>query len=142
MAAARFDPAAITASLDRAAELGGDITVRVYANLFARYPDMRPLFVRDTTGAVKGEMLARVIEAIQDFIGARAYADHLIETEAVTHEGYGVPREIFPAFFGTLADTLREILGREWTAEIDASWRSLLAELDVHVRRAGQPASA
>ena len=128
--AAAFDPATIVASLDRAAEIAGDITARVYARLFAQYPDMQALFVRDTNGAVRGEMLASVIEAILDFIGPRAYADHLVETEAVTHEGYGVPRDVFPAFFGALADTLRDVLGGEWTSDIDANWRTLLAELD------------
>lgn len=133
MGPARIDPAAIVASLERAAERGGDITPRVYARLFARHPDMEPLFVRDTTGAVKGEMLARVIEAILDFIDARIYADHLIETEAITHEGYGVPRAVFPAFFETLAETLRDVLGEDWTEAMDTSWQALRAELEQYV---------
>lgn len=138
MSAARIDPAAIVASLEGAAARDGDITPRVYARLFARHPDMEPLFVRDTTGAVKGEMLARVIEAILDFIDTRAYADHLIETEVVTHEGYGVPRAVFPAFFETLAETLREILAEGWTEAMDTSWRALLAELERYVVDPGQ----
>ena len=59
-------------SLEIAAERGGDLTPRVYERLFAREPAMRALFWRDGNGAIKGEMLARVFEAILDFIGARA----------------------------------------------------------------------
>ena len=46
-----------------------------------------------------GEMLAKVFEAILDFIGERRYAARLIQCEVVTHEGYDVPREIFGTFF-------------------------------------------
>ena len=133
-----FDPAEITASLDLAVRRGGDITPRVYARLFASHPEMEPLFVRDTTGAVKGEMLARVAEAVLDFIDARAYAHHLIQCEVLTHEGYGVPRDVFPAFFGTLADTVRDLVGPEWTDGMERSWRALLAELDWYVAHPDQ----
>jgi hemoglobin-like flavoprotein len=127
------DRALITEALERAGECVGDITSLVYSRLFKVHPDMEPLFVRDTTGAVKGEMLARVIETILDFTSGRAYADHLIQSEVVTHEGYGVPREIFGTFFAALADTLREILAESWTPAMERSWRTLLEDLDYFV---------
>ena len=85
------DPAlaeAIELSLEIAGERGGDLTPIVYGRLFERQPQMKVLFWRDTTDAVKGEMLMRVFEAILDFIRARQYADHLIQTEVATHAGY------------------------------------------------------
>ena len=75
------DAAAIEASLELAAERGGDLAPAVYARLFARAPQMQALFWRDTSGAIKGEMLAKVFEAILDFTGPRVYAHMLIETE-------------------------------------------------------------
>ncbi len=128
----------ITDSLDRAGEIGGDITQGVYAKLFAEHPEMEALFVRDTNGAVKGEMLMRVIEAILDFIGPRAFARTLIQCEVVTHESYGVPPEVFGVFFGTLAATVRDILGAEWTGAMDATWTELLADLDHYVTHPDQ----
>src|SRR6201998_1924876 len=95
------DPAhakAIEQSLEIAAARGGDLTPIVYARLFERQPQMQALFWRDNNGAVKGEMLMRVFEAIFDFIGARKYADHLIQTEVVTHAGYDVPPDVFATF--------------------------------------------
>ena len=83
----------ITFALERAGEVGGDITPLVYARLFAAHPEMEALFVRDTDGSVRGEMLMRVFEAILDFIDRRAYAALMIQCEVVTHEGYGVPPE-------------------------------------------------
>jgi hemoglobin-like flavoprotein len=135
------DAAAIEASLELAAERGGDLAPSVYARLFAREPAMEALFWRDGNGAIKGEMLAKVFEAILDFIGARAYAHHLIETEVVTHEGYDVPRGVFATFFGIVAEVVRETCGADWTPAMDAAWKRLLADLDHYVALRGRVAA-
>lgn len=137
-----FDADLITRSLDLAAERCADPTPLVYRRLFADHPEMEPLFVRDTDGSVKGEMLARVLEAIVDFIDRRAYAATLIQCEVVTHEGYGVPPEVFGVFFVTVADTLRDLLGADWTAPTAAAWRGLLTQLDWFATHPDQSAGA
>jgi hemoglobin-like flavoprotein len=123
------DARLIEHTLERAAAVGGDLTSPVYARLFAAHPDMEALFVRDTNGAVRGEMLARVFEMMLDFIDRRAYAAQMIQCEVITHDGYGVPPSVFGVFFGVVAETVRETLAEEWTAEADAAWRTLLAEM-------------
>jgi len=132
------DAAAIEASLELAAERGGDLSARVYGRLFAREPAMQALFWRDTSGAIKGEMLAKVFEAILDFIGPRAYAHHLIETEVVTHEGYEVPRGVFATFFGIVAEVVQETCGADWTPAMGAAWARVLAGLDHYVAQRGR----
>jgi hemoglobin-like flavoprotein len=132
----------IEQSLELAAERCEDLTPLVYARLFAEHPQMEALFWRDSNGLVKGEMLSRVIEAILDFIGERHYAHHLIQCEVVTHEGYDVPPDVFAVFFGVVAATLRELLGADWTAPIDAAWTRLLADLDFYVQHPDQAATA
>ncbi|HEX3886172.1 MAG TPA: globin [Phenylobacterium sp.] len=127
------DAAAIEASLELAAGRGGDLSPAVYARLFTREPAMQVLFWRDTSGAIKGEMLAKVFEAIFDFIGPRAYAHHLIETEVITHEGYEVPRAVFATFFGIVAEVVRETCGGGWTPAMDTAWRRLLDDLEHYV---------
>jgi hemoglobin-like flavoprotein len=122
--------AQIEASLEMLAERVGDPTPLVYDKLFAAYPSYRAHFWRDTTGAVKGEMLARVFDAILDFIGERRYACHMIRCELVTHEGYDVDREVFATFFGHVAETVKDALGADWTDEMAIAWSELLAELD------------
>ncbi len=120
---------AIEASLMLAGERVPDPTELVYARLFAEHPHMEGLFCHDRNNAVKGEMLSRALDNILDYIGERHYADHLIRSECMTHDMYGVPPEVFSTFFATLAATLQGILGADWTAETDAAWRELLAEL-------------
>ena len=73
----------IVESLELAAERCEDLTPLVYARLFREQPEMEALFWRDSNGQIKGEMLARVIEAILDFVGERLYASRLIQCEVV-----------------------------------------------------------
>src|SRR5262249_8892328 len=128
------DRALIEASLERAAERAGDLTPLVYDRLFTEQPEARALFWRDKSGQIKGEMLARVFEAVLDFIGERQYADHLIQTSVTVHSEYDVAPEVFRTFFGIVAATLKDSLGEDWTAATDGAWRRLLDDIDSYVR--------
>jgi hemoglobin-like flavoprotein len=131
--------AEIEASLELAAERCEDLTPLVYARVFERHPDMRAHFWRDADGAIKGEMLSRTFSAILDFVGERRYADHMILTEMVTHEGYDVPRQVFATFFGFVRDTVREVAGADWTGDFERAWDELLAEIDRYIAAASAP---
>jgi hypothetical protein len=39
-------------------------------------------------------------------------------------------KQLFGAFFGVIATTMREIVGADRSPEIDEAWRRLLGELD------------
>lgn len=133
----RTDPAqarAIERSLEIAAERAGDLTPSVYALLFQRQPEMEALFWRDKNHAIKGEMLMRVFEAILDFVGERRYADHLITSEVITHEGYEVPRVVFATFFGVVEETVRTACGDEWSGEMALAWRQVLLDIEEEIR--------
>jgi hemoglobin-like flavoprotein len=121
----------VAASLEALAEKAGDPARQVYARLFAEHPDMEALFVRDTTGAVRGEMLAMAFECLLDIGGTGAYAANLIAAERVNHQGVGVPPEAFGRFFPILAQTCRELLGEGWTREVDEAWADVLARIAV-----------
>jgi hemoglobin-like flavoprotein len=123
------DAGEIEKSLELAGERHGDITREVYARLYARYPEMEPLFVRDTTFAARGEMLARTIDLIFDLLDRDNYASNFVRAEVVTHEGYGVPRDVFPKFFEALVTTLRDLLGPDWSPATGESWNVLLDRL-------------
>lgn len=120
----------ITRSFEIAAERCDDLTPIVYRRLFADHPEMERLFFRDAqTHAVRGEMLARVIEAILDFVGPRLYSRTLIQCEVVTHAGYDVPPHVFSTFFATVRDGVREVLGDSWTPQINFAWERTLVAL-------------
>ena len=132
----------IEKSLELVSELCPDLTPLVYARLFAEHPQMEALFWRDTTHAVKGEMLAKVFEVMLDFVGENHYAAHMIQCEVVTHAGYDVPPDVFRVFFGIVADTVREQLGEDWTPQFDKAWKKLLADLDFFAEHPDQNETA
>ena len=117
-------------SFELAAERCEDLTPAVYRRLFREHPEAEAMFRREAGDLVKGSMLALAIDAIMDFAGDRAGKFRMIECEVQSHDAYGTPRKLFGEFFGVIADTLREILGADWSPEIEHAWRRLLAELD------------
>ena len=121
---------AIERSFELAASRCDDLTPRVYERLFREHPSMRSLFVLDTDDGVKGSMLSWAIRAILDLGGEHGFGRNLIRTEAVNHDRNGVAIADFTIFFETLAATMRELLGDDWTDETDAAWRALLADLE------------
>lgn len=118
----------ITQSLELAAARAPDLTPLVYERLFAERPDLAPMFGANPR-LVQGEMLARALETILDFIGDRAYAANLVDAEAAAHATYDVPPDLFVHFFGVIADTLRALLSDDWTGEMEAAWRDLVADM-------------
>jgi hemoglobin-like flavoprotein len=121
----------IERSFELAAERCEDLTPLVYRRLLAKHPETQTMFRSEGSDLVKGSMLAMTIEAILDLAGERNGKFRMIECEVSSHDAYGTPRELFVAFFGVIAETLREILGREWSADIDEAWEHLLAEIAV-----------
>jgi hemoglobin-like flavoprotein len=117
-------------SFELAAERCEDLTPLVYRRLFREHPEAESMFRREASDLVKGSMLALTIDAIMDFAGDRRGSFRMIECEVQSHDAYGTPRKLFGEFFGVIADTMREILGAEWSPEIDDAWRRLLGEID------------
>jgi hemoglobin-like flavoprotein len=123
----------IQRSFELAAERCEDLTPLVYRRLFREHPEAEAMFRREANNLVKGSMLALAIDAILDFAGDRAGSFRMIACEVQSHDAYGTPRKLFGEFFGVIADTIREILGTDWSPEIEQAWRKLLGALDQFV---------
>jgi hemoglobin-like flavoprotein len=117
-------------SFELAAERCEDIAPLVYRRLFREHPEAEAMFRREGGDLVKGSMLALAIDAMLDFAGDRSGHFRMIECEVASHDAYGTPRKLFGEFFAVVADTLRELLGDDWSPEIGQAWRNLLGELD------------
>jgi hemoglobin-like flavoprotein len=119
----------IQQSFELAAERCTDLTPLVYQRLFRAHPEAQQMFRTQGSDLVKGSMLAMAIEAVLDFAGERQGHFRMIACEVLSHDAYGTPRDLFFAFFGIIADTLRELLGQDWSPQMDAAWQKLLADL-------------
>src|ERR1700743_2549637 len=123
----------IEESFELAAARCEDLTPLVYARLHREYPETRAMFRTEGSELVKGSMLAMTIESILDFAGPRSGKFRMIDCEVSSHDAYGTPRDLFVAFFGVIAATLRELLGEDWSPEMDEAWEKLLDEIDILV---------
>lgn len=127
--------AAIMRSLEVVAE-HGDPAPAVYELLFAHNPEMKPLFWRDASGSVRGNMLATTLDILMDLVGTRHYARGMLQSEIVNHDGLGVPGRVFVTFFPTVRDAFKQIAGAEWTGEMDTAWDAALGEIEAIMRAA------
>ena len=130
----------IRRSFELAAERCEDLTPLVYRRLFRDHPEAEGMFRSEGSDLVKGSMLALAIDAIMDFAGDRTGSFRMIQCEVQSHDAYGTPRELFGKFFGVIRDTMRELIGPDWSPEIEDAWRSLLMELDQVVAQSDMPA--
>ena len=123
----------IERSFELASERCEDLTPLIYRRLHAERPETLTMFRTEGSELVKGSMLAMTIEAILDFAGERSGKFRMIACEVMSHDAYGTPRELFVAFFRVIRDTLRDVLGHEWSRDIDEAWERLLANIAVLV---------
>lgn len=123
------DTAIISETLERVAERVGDPTPLVFKRLFAETPEIEDLFVRDPAGLVRGQMFQVTIESLLDFLGDRSFGANLVQIERVNHQGLGVEPEVFDRFYTTVMATFKDILGTDWTAEMQAVWSRTVKEL-------------
>ena len=111
----------LLSSLELVASREPVITERFYRILFERYPQVQPMFGRNTTKQQQ-QMLQEAIVAVVD----RAHdADWLTETlhaMGKKHVEYGVTDEMYPWVGACLLETLRQIAADDWTAEIGGAW--------------------
>lgn len=119
----------ITHTLERVAERVGDPAPLIFDRLFAEMPEAEALFVRDKGGLVRGQMFQVTMESLLDFLGDRSYGANLIQIERVNHQGLGVEPEMFDRFYLTVMATFKEVLGLDWTAEMETVWTSVVGEL-------------
>jgi hemoglobin-like flavoprotein len=117
-------------SFELAAKRCTDLTPLVYERLFRQHPEAQAMFRTEGSDLVKGSMLAMAIEAMLDFAGERQGHFRMIACEVLSHDAYGTPRELFFAFFGVIAEALRELLGEDWSDEMSAAWQALISDIE------------
>lgn len=130
----RDEAAIITETLDRVAERVGDPIPMIFERLFDEMPDVEALFIRDKGGLLRGQMFQVTMESLLDFLGDRSYGANLIQIERVNHQGLGVEPEMFDRFYLTVMATFKDILGVDWSEEMETVWSRVIGEL---TRRSG-----
>lgn len=120
--------AAVVRSLEVIAGRGIDPTDAIYDRLFSVHPEFERLFEMDVGGTVRGSMVQTALECVLDHAGPKRTTANVIAAERQHHDGYGVPEDQFDELFAAMRDVIRDLLGHEWSSEMETGWRSLLED--------------
>ncbi|MCY0954888.1 FAD-binding oxidoreductase [Streptomyces sp. H27-S2] len=112
--------ALIRASVSVVEPFAADMTVYFYAILFARYPEVRPMFPPGMD-AQRGRLLRallRIVDLVDDPERLVGFCGHL----GRDHRKFGTLSAHFPAVGECLLAALARYAGPAWTADIAAAW--------------------
>jgi hemoglobin-like flavoprotein len=111
----------LRSSFELVVERAPDLTVRFYEILFARYPQVKPLFGRNS-GRAQAEMLAAAIGAVIEHLEDAPWLERTLKGLGAKHVAYGVTTEMFPMVGECLLATLAEVAGADWSPELAQAW--------------------
>ena len=97
------------------------ITPRFYEILFARYPQVQPLFGRNARKE-QAEMLQQALVAVIEHIEDASWLEGTLGAMGKKHVDYGVTHEMYDWVGASLLATLAEIAGNDWTPELEEAW--------------------
>ena len=96
---------------------------RFYDRLFARHPEVVPMFHRNSPGAQR-KMFAQKLTMIVDHVEDPEWLARELAEVAESHAKYGVTPEMYAWVGEALVDTLREACADGWTVAAEHAWRT------------------
>jgi hemoglobin-like flavoprotein len=106
-----------------------EITRHFYEVLFARYPQVRPLFGRRHAAEQQQKMLQEAIVAVVDRIEDGAWLAQTLRAMGRQHIDYGVTEPMYPWVGECLLATFEDIAGEEWRPEYTQAWADAYAAI-------------
>lgn len=102
-----------------------NITHRFYGILFSRYPQVKPLFGRNSQ-AQQEKMLAEALTAVIDKLEDASWLEEKLMALGAKHVDYGVTDEMYPWVAECLISALAEVAAADWTPEHQKAWTEAL----------------
>ncbi len=100
------------------------LTPRFYEILFARYPDVRPMFSTDM--APQAKMLREAIIAVLDHLDDATWLTDTLGALGKRHAGWGVTPPMYDAVAESMIAAMEELGGASWTPAMTGEWTSAL----------------
>ncbi|MDF1664626.1 MAG: globin domain-containing protein [Planctomycetota bacterium] len=111
----------LQSSLELVLENEQNLTLRFYEILFAKYPQVKPLFGRKSQ-AEQAKMLQEALVSVVDRLEDGEWVSSTLEAMGHTHVDYEVTEEMYPMVGDCLIQALKELSGDAWTAETEQAW--------------------
>jgi hemoglobin-like flavoprotein len=118
----------------------GDELVEIfYHNLFADFPQVRPLFAGIEMPEQKKKLLAALKLTVDNLRKPETLVPAL-EDMGLRHVDYGAREEHYPAVGQTLLKSLSEVACDAWTEEVNDAWAEAYGEITkIMLAGAAQP---
>ena len=116
-----LDVIALRDSFALIVERAPDVSSRFYDVFFARYPEVRVLFGRNTRQKQE-EMLTKALIAVVDHLEDPSWLGGTLKALGAKHVGYNVTEEMYGWVGECLLITLADVLQDEWTARVAKAW--------------------
>ena len=122
-----LDVALLRESFQLVAERSPQITSRFYAIFFERYPQVRPMFGKDTSRQEK--MLTDALVAVLDHLEDAPWLQQTLFALGAKHVGYGVRDEMYGWVGESLLAALAEAAGDAWTPAVEQAWTEAIGAI-------------
>lgn len=122
------DARLLSASYELVLQRDAEFPVLFYEILFARHPEVRPLFYRNTLGAQR-KMLGQTLMAIVDHYDDPAWLAQTLAPLGKEHVGYGVTTEMYEWVGDALVDAIARVCASDWSAEYEGAWKRAYATI-------------
>ncbi len=104
---------------------GEALVARFYEELFARFPEVRPMFA-NTDPAQQQKKLLAALQLVVNSLRRPAQLRKALLGLGAKHHAYGAKEEHYTAVAETLLDVMEEFAGDLWTDEVADAWRNAL----------------
>ncbi|MBW4623741.1 MAG: hypothetical protein KME17_30820 [Cyanosarcina radialis HA8281-LM2] len=108
-------------SFKQIGDRGLEFTAEFYANLFANYPEVQPLF-QNTQLEAQGKKLFDSLVLVVDNLRQPEVLSQALKGLGTKHVNYGVLPEHYPMVGNSLLMTFASFLDSDWTPEVKAAW--------------------
>ena len=101
---------------------------RFYDRLFARHPEVIPMFHRNSPGAQR-KMFAQKLTMIVDHVEDPEWLARELRAVAESHVKYGVRPDMYAWIGEALIETLRDACDSDWSEAAEKAWRDAYARI-------------
>ena len=105
-----------------------EVVDRFYEELFARYPQVVPLF-KNTDKKKQSQKLIGALKLVMNNLNNVDALAKTLTALGERHQGYGAVEEHYGAVATTLLDVMQEFAGQAWTQEVHDAWSHALGTI-------------
>lgn len=105
-----------------------ELTPRFYEILFERYPQVRPLFGKNS-GKNQARMLQDALVAVMDKLEDASWLEQTLGAMGAKHVDYNVTDEMYDWVGDSLIATIAEAAAGDWTPALEKAWTAAYAAI-------------